>query len=108
MITWWIGIISLWEMDQKYWYLLFLIFGISVIYSMVRSFIRWIVQRRSFMLLSYLFISFFIFTIYFGLSLLNGGLNQGFFYSFPLIMQSLAFFGCLLIIGATIRRWLNK
>ncbi|API93730.1 hypothetical protein J32TS6_08070 [Virgibacillus pantothenticus] len=95
------------QIQEKYWYIFFLVCTICFIYFLSRSFIRWVIHRNAILLLSYLVISLFIFTIYFAISLLNGGLNTSFFQSFPLIMQSLAVFGLILILRSMFKYWLK-
>ncbi|CDQ40283.1 MULTISPECIES: hypothetical protein [Virgibacillus] len=91
---------------EKYWYILFLVIGTWIVYRFIRSYIRWSIRRRSMTLLSYIVICLLLFSIYFGISLLNGGLNDSFYYSFPLFLQSLAIFGVILICISGIKRWL--
>ncbi|WP_121639985.1 hypothetical protein [Virgibacillus sp. Bac330] len=95
------------RLDRKYWYIIFLVSLFSFIYFISRSFIRWIIHRKALLLLSYIIVSLFVLSTYFAISLLNGGINNSFFLSFPLIMQSLATFGLILILKAMIRGWLK-
>ncbi|WP_101934075.1 hypothetical protein [Virgibacillus dokdonensis] len=95
------------RLDRKYWYIIFLVSLFSFIYFISRSFIRWIIHRKALLFVSYIIISLFVLSTYFAISLLNGGINISFFQSFPLIMQSLAAFGLILIFKAMIRSWLK-